>query len=122
MRTRIPHVRQSFNWDCGFACVEMSLRALGVEPQRCSLQQLRTRAPHSSIWRVQCTSCRSSRTQIALAASLASDAGPGLLTGPLPLSGQDSGSCTRFAGFRRSISVPYSDARREPFISRGGLL
>lgn len=48
----IPHVRQSFNWDCGFACVEMSLRALGVAPQQCSLQNLRTRAPHSSIWTV----------------------------------------------------------------------
>eukprot|EP00965_Chrysotila_dentata_P018803 626102-Pleurochrysis_carterae.AAC.1 len=41
---------QSFNWDCGFACLEMALRALGVSQKDCSLQQLRSRVPSSSIW------------------------------------------------------------------------
>merc|ERR1712087_50857 len=49
MMRPIPHVRQSFNWDCGFACIEMSLRALGISACRCSLQTLRSRVPHSSI-------------------------------------------------------------------------
>jgi len=53
MRT-IPHVRQSFNWDCGFACTEMVLRALGVPAAECSLPQLRSVVGPSStsIWTV----------------------------------------------------------------------
>uniref|UniRef100_A0A7S4B0T1 Guanylyl cyclase n=1 Tax=Chrysotila carterae TaxID=13221 RepID=A0A7S4B0T1_CHRCT len=52
LKRQIPHVRQSFNWDCGFACLEMALRALGVSQKDCSLQQLRSRVPSSSIWTV----------------------------------------------------------------------
>jgi len=49
---RIPHVRQSFNWDCGLACTEMALRALGVSKMECSLPKLRKRVPTSSVWTV----------------------------------------------------------------------
>ena len=51
MRT-VPHVRQSFNWDCGFACTEMVLRALGVPASECSLNKLRSVVGPSStsIW------------------------------------------------------------------------
>ena len=48
----VPHVRQSFNWDCGLACTEMALRALGVPASQCSLAKLRQRVPSSSIWTV----------------------------------------------------------------------
>ena len=41
---------QSYNWDCGFACLEMVLRALGVPPHECSLRAMRARVPSSSIW------------------------------------------------------------------------
>ena len=51
-RPRIPHVLQSHNWDCGLACVEMAMRALGVAPQECSLRTLRTRVPSTSVWTV----------------------------------------------------------------------
>ena len=40
----IPHVRQSHNWDCGLACLEMTLRALGVPPSLCTLKQLQQKA------------------------------------------------------------------------------
>lgn len=49
---RVPHVRQSFNWDCGFACAEMALRALGVPASECTLGHLRKIVPSSSIWTV----------------------------------------------------------------------
>jgi len=49
---RIPHVRQSYNWDCGLACTEMALRALGVSKTECSLAKLRKRVPTSSVWTV----------------------------------------------------------------------
>lgn len=48
----VPHVRQSFNWDCGFACTEMVLRALGVPPAECSLRTLRKHVPATSTWTV----------------------------------------------------------------------
>ena len=54
----LPHVRQSFNYDCGLACVEMMLRALGVAPIKCSLPALQNAlvqnsgTPHSSIWTI----------------------------------------------------------------------
>jgi hypothetical protein len=32
----LPHIRQSFNWDCGLACTEMVLRALGIQPDLCT--------------------------------------------------------------------------------------
>ena len=51
-RPRIPHVLQSHNWDCGLACVEMAMRALGVAPHDCSLRTLRTRVPSTSVWTV----------------------------------------------------------------------
>ena len=51
-RKLVPHVRQSFNWDCGFACCEMVLRALGVPPGDCSLPNLQKLVPSSSIWTV----------------------------------------------------------------------
>ena len=47
---RVPHVLQSHNWDCGFACLEMALRAMGVAPHECSLRTLRKRVPSTSIW------------------------------------------------------------------------
>jgi hypothetical protein len=43
-RRTIPHVRQSHNWDCGLACLEMTLRALGVPPSLCTLKQLQQKA------------------------------------------------------------------------------
>ena len=51
-RPRIPHVLQSHNWDCGLACVEMAMRALGVAPHDCSLRTLQTRVPSTSVWTV----------------------------------------------------------------------
>ena len=48
----VPHVRQSLAWDCGFACTEMVLRALGVPAAECSLPSLRKHVPVSSIWTV----------------------------------------------------------------------
>mmetsp|Transcript_50291 Transcript_50291/g.130903 ORF Transcript_50291/g.130903 Transcript_50291/m.130903 type:complete len:258 (-) Transcript_50291:311-1084(-) len=48
----VPHVRQSLNWDCGLACSEMVLRAFGVPPAECSLQELRKQVPVSSIWTI----------------------------------------------------------------------
>jgi len=46
----VPHVRQSFNWDCGLACMLMVLRSLGVS--RCNLQGLRLMCNTTSIWTV----------------------------------------------------------------------
>ena len=48
----VPHVRQSFSWDCGLACAEMVLRALGVPPADCSLPSLQKHLPASSIWTI----------------------------------------------------------------------
>jgi len=48
----IPHVKQTFNWDCGLACTEMALRALGVRKTECSLPKLREQVPATSIWTV----------------------------------------------------------------------
>ncbi|KAK9841797.1 hypothetical protein WJX81_003931 [Elliptochloris bilobata] len=47
---RVPHVRQSYEWDCGLACALMVLRAAGVRSQ--SLQALRQLCPTTSIWTV----------------------------------------------------------------------
>ncbi|KAK3246418.1 hypothetical protein CYMTET_44044 [Cymbomonas tetramitiformis] len=46
----VPHVRQSYNWDCGLACVLMVLRSLGV--MKCDLRCLRSLCPTTSIWTV----------------------------------------------------------------------
>ena len=48
----VPHVRQSFNWDCGLACTEMVLRALGVAPADCSLKALSKQVPTTTTWTV----------------------------------------------------------------------
>jgi hypothetical protein len=51
----VPHVQQSYSWDCGLACTEMILRALGVPAAECSLPQLRCKltAPNlTSVWTV----------------------------------------------------------------------
>ena len=48
----VPHVRQSFNWDCGLACTEMALRALGMRSEDCGLRFLRRLCPSESIWTV----------------------------------------------------------------------
>lgn len=49
-----PETPQSHNWDCGFACTEMVLRALGVPASECSLNKLRNVVGPSStsIWTV----------------------------------------------------------------------
>ena len=45
---------QSFNWDCGMACAEMVLRALGVPPAQCGLGRLQSLLPAecTSVWTV----------------------------------------------------------------------
>ena len=48
--TDLPHVRQSFNWDCGLACVLMILRGMGAT--RCDLPAMRLLCPTTSIWTV----------------------------------------------------------------------
>lgn len=45
----VPHVRQSYNWDCGLACVEMVLRALDVP---CTAAHLREQASTRSVWTI----------------------------------------------------------------------
>jgi len=51
-RRLVPHVRQSLTWDCGMACTEMVLRAVGVPAAECSLQSLRKHVPASSVWTI----------------------------------------------------------------------
>ena len=46
----MPHVRQSYNWDCGLACVLMVLRGLGWDS--IDLHKLRSMCPTKSIWTV----------------------------------------------------------------------
>ena len=45
MALAVPKARQEEAWDCGLACAQMALRALGVGPQECSLAALRARLP-----------------------------------------------------------------------------
>ena len=47
----VPHVRQTYNWDCGLACVLMSLRYMGA-PTGCDLRVLRQLCPTTSVWTV----------------------------------------------------------------------
>lgn len=47
---RVPHVRQSYNWDCGLACVLMVLKAAGVHTE--DLASLRAACCTTSIWTV----------------------------------------------------------------------
>jgi hypothetical protein len=42
------HVRQRFSWDCGLACVEMSLRALGPRPAASSVMDATPR----TVWTI----------------------------------------------------------------------
>ncbi|GAQ91159.1 Guanylyl cyclase domain containing protein [Klebsormidium nitens] len=46
----VPHVRQSYAWDCGLACVLMVLRALGFTGV--NLKTLRQMCPTMSVWSV----------------------------------------------------------------------
>ncbi|KAG8467122.1 hypothetical protein KFE25_000438 [Diacronema lutheri] len=45
----VPHVAQRFSWDCGLACVEMVLRALGDET---SPAKLHAQAGTASVWTI----------------------------------------------------------------------
>ncbi|KAL1526872.1 hypothetical protein AB1Y20_015563 [Prymnesium parvum] len=49
---RVQHVQQAFNWDCGLACTEMVLRALGVSKADCSLEKLQKFVPSTSVWTI----------------------------------------------------------------------
>jgi hypothetical protein len=49
MESPLPHVKQSFNWDCGLACVETVLRAVGDET---SADELRAQAATASVWTI----------------------------------------------------------------------
>ena len=46
----VTHVRQSHNWDCGLACAEMVLRALGTPRASCSLTQLQYLLKRNATW------------------------------------------------------------------------
>ena len=52
MALAVPKARQEEAWDCGLACAQMALRALGVGPQECSLAALRARLPCASVWSI----------------------------------------------------------------------
>ncbi len=44
--TRVQHVRQAHTWDCGLACLEMALTAVGAPHHSCNLTALKTRVAH----------------------------------------------------------------------------
>ncbi|KAJ3668908.1 hypothetical protein LUZ60_010858 [Juncus effusus] len=46
----VPHVRQTFNWDCGLACVLMVIRTLGIENY--DITDLENFCSTTSIWTV----------------------------------------------------------------------
>lgn len=48
----VPHVKQTYNWDCGLACVLMVVRALGASAHDCDLRTLRQLCRTTSIWTV----------------------------------------------------------------------
>mmetsp|Transcript_3140 Transcript_3140/g.11312 ORF Transcript_3140/g.11312 Transcript_3140/m.11312 type:complete len:321 (+) Transcript_3140:113-1075(+) len=48
---QVCHVRQSYNWDCGLACVAMVLRTFGVEKDT-DIATLRKLCPTTSIWTI----------------------------------------------------------------------
>ena len=48
----VPHVKQTYNWDCGLACVLMVVRALGASAHHCDLRTLRQLCRTTSIWTV----------------------------------------------------------------------
>lgn len=47
---KVPHVRQSYNWDCGLACILMVLKALGFHG--CDLNYLHHLCGTTSVWTV----------------------------------------------------------------------
>lgn len=47
-----PAKAQAANWDCGLACVQMALLALGVEAAECTLIELRKRLTSNSVWTI----------------------------------------------------------------------
>ena len=47
-----PHLQQQADWDCGLACVQMALQALGHTPETCSLEQLRSRLDSEDVWTI----------------------------------------------------------------------
>ncbi|KAL3917566.1 MAG: hypothetical protein SGPRY_006357 [Prymnesium sp.] len=48
----IKNKRQSKSWDCGLACVEMVLTAMGLEGEECCFATLRSRLVSDSIWTI----------------------------------------------------------------------
>jgi len=48
----VRHKRQSTSSDCGLACTEMVLTALGLEGEECSCAALRSRLGSDSIWTI----------------------------------------------------------------------
>ncbi|KAI8465614.1 MAG: Guanylylate cyclase-domain-containing protein [Monoraphidium minutum] len=51
-RCEVPHIPQRFSWDCGLACVLMTLRALGVGWQRARYKDLLRLCPTTSVWTI----------------------------------------------------------------------
>ncbi|KAG8390049.1 hypothetical protein BUALT_Bualt01G0043000 [Buddleja alternifolia] len=47
---KVPHINQQHTWDCGLACVQMVLSALGVYD--CNIQELEDLCRTTSIWTV----------------------------------------------------------------------
>ncbi|XP_028792747.1 protein GUCD1 isoform X1 [Neltuma alba] len=46
----VPHINQSYTWDCGLACVLMVLKTIGVD--NCNIQELAELCRTTSIWTV----------------------------------------------------------------------
>ncbi|XP_054788627.1 guanylyl cyclase 1 isoform X2 [Prosopis cineraria] len=46
----VPHINQSYTWDCGLACVSMVLKTIGVN--NCNIQELAELCCTTSIWTV----------------------------------------------------------------------
>ncbi|KAG1150746.1 hypothetical protein G6F37_001274 [Rhizopus arrhizus] len=45
----IPHIQQDSNWDCGLACVVMTLQGLGF---RCDLEEIQAACSVNSVWTI----------------------------------------------------------------------
>eukprot|EP00966_Prymnesium_polylepis_P227145 5255768-Prymnesium_polylepis.1 len=48
----VSKTKQSKSWDCGLACAEMALSALGLETDACSFAALRARLISDSVWTI----------------------------------------------------------------------
>ncbi|KAI8890477.1 hypothetical protein K501DRAFT_236806 [Backusella circina FSU 941] len=46
---QIPHIIQNTSWDCGLACVAMTLKGLGFN---CSLEDMARKCPVNSVWTI----------------------------------------------------------------------